>query len=160
MAIKRTVAMAGVVSAVLIAGSSTFAMANGILGGHRADPVGSFETVALDVDTEPTTAGSVPAGADPTVPAQPGSSAPGRSTPDQAPRPGVAPAPPPATPPALAPVPVTAPSGRSSGTTPVTVEDHDEDEHDDEYDDEYEKPEHEDEHESEDDDHHGRDDDD
>lgn len=129
-------------------------MANGILGGHRADPVGSFETVSLDVGTEPASARSTTAGAAPTVPTEPGSSAPIGSTPDPSRQTGVVTAPQPARPPAL--VPVTAPPDRSNGTTPLTVRDDSEDGHDDEY----EKPEHEDEHESDDDDHHGRDDDD
>ena len=55
MAIKRTVMLAGVSSAVLIVGSSGFAFANGILGGHRADPVGSYVPVAARVvdDSQP-----------------------------------------------------------------------------------------------------------
>src|SRR4051794_22344160 len=57
MAPKRSVIVAGAASALLFAGSSAFAMASGILGGHPADAVGSFQPVQLRIEDPAAVAG-------------------------------------------------------------------------------------------------------
>jgi hypothetical protein len=157
MAIKRTVMLAGVSSAVLIVGSSGFAFANGILGGRRADPVGSYVPVATRLADETQPAGPAPShrkAAPPLVGSQPTTSVATGEDGDDAvehePRP-------------ITPIPVTAPAPPVAVGTPPTMRaaEPGDDEPGDEYttDDTEHEPEHEDEAVI-DDDHHGRDDDD
>ena len=69
MAIKRSVVLAGVISAALIGGSSAFAFTNGILGGHRADAVGSYTPVGAESSGPGLRGGTSPPVAPPAPPA-------------------------------------------------------------------------------------------
>jgi hypothetical protein len=58
MGSHRSLKLALVVAAALLASGTTFAWAGGIVGGHRADHIGTFEPISQHL---------VPAGATPTV---------------------------------------------------------------------------------------------
>jgi hypothetical protein len=60
MTMKRTVAVAGLASAVLIGASSSFALTSGLFGGRRADQVGSFRPVEMRLTPITDAAGKSP----------------------------------------------------------------------------------------------------
>lgn len=163
MTIKRTVSVAGVASAALILGSSAFAYANGILGGHRADPVGSYVPVEAEfavnaeLDRPPTSA--VARAGETTTGSATANRTP--SSDDGAAGPVTAVVPGPGVPVGASqpetPAPVTPPAAHA--VAPPTTPAYDDHADDDEYEEHEAEPEHEDEAEVEVDDH-GRDDDD